>query len=134
MHMLAFATPSLHAMCIAHTNWHLNLERAEMLSNRVAPSPVLSAADQPLNDRTIRIWVDATPCAATLAAAVQNSTALATLVGPIGNATPPISISAYEFAVAANLTQGCVVKSGAIMALVQGWRIVVAGIVAALVV
>lgn len=53
------------------------------------------------------MWVDAAPCAATLAAAVAESTLLAKIVGPTGNATTPISISNYEFAVATNLTLPC---------------------------
>jgi hypothetical protein len=51
--------------------------------------------------------VDATPCAATLAAAVRNSTALAKIVGPTGNATTPISVDSYDFAAAAGLLQPC---------------------------
>lgn len=42
-----------------------------------------------------------------MADAVRNSTALAKIVGPTGNATTPISINSYDLAVAANLTQPC---------------------------
>jgi hypothetical protein len=63
--------------------------------------------DQPLNGRNLRIWVDTKPCAATVAAAVANSTALAALIGPVANETLPVSVSAYEFAAAANLTKPC---------------------------
>ncbi|KAI8472425.1 MAG: alpha carbonic anhydrase [Monoraphidium minutum] len=69
-------------------------------------------ADQPLNGRLVRMWVDAAPCAATLASAVHNSTALARIVGPTGNASTPMSVADYDFAVASGLTAPCVAASG----------------------
>ena len=72
-----------------------------------------TTVEQPLNGRLLRIWVDAAPCNATFTAAVRNSTLLAAIAGPAGNATAPMSVDGYAFAAAANLTQPCAVKSGA---------------------
>ncbi|GBF97659.1 carbonic anhydrase [Raphidocelis subcapitata] len=91
--------------------------------------------EQPLNARAIRIWVDATPCNATLAAAVRNSSALARLVGPAGSASEPISVSAYSFAVASNLTLPCPAATGGAGAARAGggagWRGLAAALLAA---
>jgi hypothetical protein len=91
-----------------------------------------AAVDQPLNGRQVRIWVDTTPCAKTLAQLAADSPALAQLLGPTSNASAPISISGYDFAVAANPTGPCPATGSAGAAAASAMAVAFAAVLALL--
>lgn len=108
-----------------------------------APSPCTAcpAVAQPLNNRTVRIYVDAPPCISALAALAANNTLPAQALGvaAAGGVAryAPLSIRQYQAAAQANLTAPlCEAKprngAAARTCNVAVWAAVAAGAAAAL--